>query len=314
MTIEVIRYAEEHRATWDRLVEEARNGMFLFNRSYTEYHADRFQDMSAIALVDGQAVALLPASFDRDTGLATSHGGLTFGGVLLKRELRGDVALRVVDALLDALREWGARELEVRLLPAFLASYPSAEVDYGLWRRGFTITRRDLSSVLPLHGRLPLNSSKKQAVAKAGKAGLTVESGSLGCFHALLGSVLGGRHGAAPVHSLAELELLTSRFPRHIMLRSVERDGQMLAGVLVYRYPTAWHTQYMAASEEGRSLGALDLIIASLIDEASANGAAWLSFGASTTDQGRSLNEGLMWQKESFGARSVTHDFMRGAL
>lgn len=313
MTIKVLRYAPEHRTAWDTLVDGARNGLFLFRRDYMDYHADRFEDASMLALVGGEAVALLPASIDRATGLATSHAGLTFGGVLVKRDLRGAVAIEAVDSLLDELKVAGARELEVRVLPAFLASYPSAEIVYALWRRGFALTRRDLSSVLPLHDPLALNSSKKQAIAKAVKAGLKVGGGTLARFHALLGDVL-GRHGAVPVHRLDELERLSGKFPRDILLRSVERDGVMLAGVLVFRYPTAWHTQYMAASDDGRKFGALDLIVASLIDEARGAGAAWLSFGTSTTDQGRSLNEGLLWQKESFGARSVTHDFMRGTL
>ena len=313
MTIEIVRYTPEYGPAWDALVDAARNGLFQFRRDYMDYHADRFADLSALALIDGQAVALLPASIDRATGLATSHGGLTFGGVVVRRDLRGDVAIGAVDALLDGLAEWGARQLEVRLLPHFLASYPSAEVDYALWRRGFAMNRRDLSSVLPLHDPLVLNSSKKQAITKAVKAGLEVGGGTLARFHALLGDVL-GRHGAVPVHRLDELERLSGKFPRDILLRSVERDGVMLAGVLVFRYPTAWHTQYMAASDDGRKFGALDLIVASLIDEARGAGAAWLSFGTSTTDQGRSLNEGLLWQKESFGARSVTHDFMRGTL
>lgn len=314
LTVEVVRYEARLRDDWDRLVDDSRNGLFLFKRAYMEYHSDRFTDMSAIALVNGQPAALLPASFDETTGLATSHAGLTFGGVVIRSALRGKVAIRLVDALLDALRTWGARELEVRLVPQFLATYPSAEVDYALWRRGFALVRRDLSSILPLRERLAFNTSKKQAIAKATKAGLAVGSGSLESFHALLEDVLETRHGVAPVHALAELELLTSRFPDEIFLRSVERDGEMLAGALVYRYPTAWHTQYMAVSAEGRPIGALDLVISRLIDEASEAGAEWLSFGTSTTDQGQTLNEGLLWQKESFGARSVTHDFMRGKL
>lgn len=312
--IDVVRYSPDRAAEWDALVGQARNGLFLFKRGYMDYHSDRFADMSAMAYVDGQLAAVLPASFDGETGLASSHGGLTFGGVVFRQDLRGDVALQLIDVMLGGLRAWGARELEVRLLPAFLAAYPSAEVDYALWRRGFALVRRDLSSVAPLTGRLPLNSSKKQAIAKAEKAGLAVGEGSLAGFHALLAEVLGWRHGVIPVHSLDELELLRSRFPDEILLRTVERDGEMLAGVLAFRYPTAWHTQYMAASAEGRRLGALDLIVARLLDEAKADGAAWFSFGTSTTGQGRELNQGLLWQKESFGARSVTHDFLRGTL
>jgi hypothetical protein len=314
MTVEVRRYSADLAAEWDRLVESSRNGLFLFRRGYMDYHSDRFEDSSAMAYVDGQLAAVMPVSIDRESGLATSHGGLTFGGPVFRKDSRGEVALGAIDAMLDALGAWGAGELEVRLLPQFLASYPSAETDYALWRRGFTLVRRDLSSILPLAGRFDLNSSKKQAVAKAAKAGLAVGEGSTAAFHALLAEVLGWRHGVTPVHTCEELQLLRDRFPGEMLLRTVEKDGETIAGVLVFRYPTAWHTQYMAASPEGRRVGALDLIVATLIDEAAAAGAAWFSFGTSTTGQGRELNEGLLWQKESFGARSVTHDFMRGTL
>ena len=92
MTIEVVRYAPEHRAAWDALIDTARNGLFLFRRDYMDYHADRFEDISGIALVDGAVVAVLPASIDQASGLATSHGGLTFGGVVVRRDLRSEVA------------------------------------------------------------------------------------------------------------------------------------------------------------------------------------------------------------------------------
>lgn len=314
MKLGVARYAAEHRDAWNSLVRGAKNGLFLFDRDYLEYHSDRFTDMSTIAFANGEPAALLPASFDERTGLATSHGGLTFGGVILPRSVRGETALTLINTCVDALRDQGATELLVRSLPSYLSRRPAGEVDYALWRRGFALVRRDLSSVIPLRDSIALNSSKKQAVAKADKAGLIVETGSLAQFHSLLNNVLQTRYGVDAIHSLAELELLSGRFPRQIFLRSVSRDGVMLAGALVYRYPTAWHTQYMAASEEGRDVGALDRVIASAIEEATNDGAEWFSFGISTTDEGRALNEGLLWQKESFGARSVAHDFMRGRL
>jgi hypothetical protein len=70
----------------------------------------------------------------------------------------------------------------------------------------------------------------------------------------------------------------------------------------------------MAASQEGRKLGALDLIIDQLISDARDAGVPWVSFGTSTTDEGRELNDGLLWQKESFGGRSIAHDFLHGPL
>lgn len=311
----VERFEARHAAAWDALVRNARNGLFLFERAYMDYHRDRFEDLSAIVFDGDRAVAAMPASIDRATGEVTSHGGLTFGGMVVARSLRTTEALAAIDLVLTAFRSWGGQSLTVRLLPPFLESYPSAELSHHLWLRGFALVRRDLSSAIPLADPLPINGSKAQAVAKARKAGLAVGEGALKPFHQLLTEVLGDRHATAPVHSLAELQRLTAAFPERIRLHCVTgSDGAMLAGVLVYRYPTAWHTQYMAASPEGRALGALDLIVATLIEEARGAGATWLSFGASTTDGGRSLNEGLLWQKESFGARSVVHDTMHGPL
>lgn len=314
MTIEVVRYAPELNDEWNRLVDESRNGLFLFDRSYMDYHADRFQDFSALVRVDGKVAAVFPASIDSATGAVSSHAGLTFGGLVLHREVRGSVALKAIDALLNALRAWGATSLDVKLVPAFLASYPSAEDGFGFWRRGLALVRRDLSTVLPLDHSLPFNASKRQGVAKALKSGLAVTSGSLPAFHTLLSDVLGWRHGTTPVHSLADLDKLMQAFPNQILLRSIERDGEMLAGALIYCYPTAWHTQYLASSPSGREVGALDLVIATSINEAKDAGVRWFSFGASTTDGGLSLNDGLLWQKESFGGRSVTHDFLSGPL
>jgi hypothetical protein len=314
MTIEVVRYQPGLEADWNRLVAEARNGLFLFDRRYVDYHAERFPDFSAIAYCDGAPAVLLPATMADGRSHVVSHAGLTFGGFILGRQLRGDVAMDCIDAILAALKAWGGEELTVKLIPPVFCAYPSEEVGYALWRRGFALVRRDLSTAIPLADPIAFNSSKRQAVAKARKAGLMVGEGAIDRFHALLSDVLDVRHGTEPVHSLGELRLLMKRFPDRIALRSIERDGEMLAGVLVYRYGAAWHTQYMAASEEGRKLGALDLVIASLIEEARKAGADWLSFGTSTTDQGMELNRGLLWQKESFGGRSITHDFMRGRL
>lgn len=312
---EIHRYSPQWRDRWDALVRGSRNGLFLFERGYMDYHQDRFEDVSAMVVQGDRLIAAMPASIDRSRGLVTSHGGLTFGGLILPLEARSTIGLDAVNDLLASLREWGGRELQVRLLPSFLERYPSAELGYALWRRGFSLTARQLSTVIPLHSALPINSSRRQAIAKAKNADMQVSEGSLGQFHTLLTSVLDERHATQPVHSYAELQILKERFPQQILLRSaLMPNGTTLAGALIYVYPTAWHTQYMASSPEGRATGALDLVIAAAIDEARGAGVDWFSFGTSTTDGGHQLNEGLLFQKESFGGRSVTLDVTRGPL
>lgn len=314
MSISVKRYAPGLAGDWVKILANARNGIFIFDRNFIEYHGDRFTDFSAVAYLDGEPVALLPASIDVASAHASSHAGLTFGGVVLKRELRGDVAINLVHALLDSLKEWGAKTLTVKVLPQVFTTYPSAETDYALWRRGFSLVRRDLSSLLPLQNPLPFNTSKAQSVKKARKAGLRVGVASVADFHALLEGVLGTQHGVSPVHSLKEMQLLAARFPERIFVRAATQGDALLAGALIFNYGHIWHTQYLASSEAGRALGALDWVIDSVIDEARRRGVTHLSFGTSTEQAGTTLNQGLIWQKESYGARSITHDFMTGVL
>ena len=315
MQIEVARYSEELRPIWENTLSAAKNGLFLFSRDYISYHGDKFEDFSCVAYLDGTPVAILPATFDRETMTAISHPGLTFGGVVLQHDIRGFEAISIINECFDALKLWGAKTLNIKAVPYFLQAYPASELDYVLWMRGFELYRRDISSILPLiPSRITVNSLKRRGIAKASKENLVVEEGSIESFHALLSEVLAERHGVAPVHSLAELLLLKQRFGDEIFLRSITREGEMVAGALIYRYPTAWHTQYLASSEEGRGKGALDKVIFHVISESAEAGVSWLSFGTSTESQGRVLNEGLLWQKESFGARSVTLDFWRGAL
>lgn len=311
--IRVERYAEALCDDWSKVLRDAKNGIFQFERGYMDYHGDRFRDISLLAYVGDQPVALMPAAMS-DDGLVTSHPGLTFGGVVFDRSLRSGQAMEIVSAMLDHLRRSGARRCLMKVLPQLFATYPSAELEYALWRRDFALCRRDLSSVLPLDESLGFNGDKMRGLKKAAKAGLVAANASVSAFHDLLHAVWQERHGVAPVHSKQELELLQSRFPARIRCRAAWRGDDLLAGALVFDYGHVWHTQYLASCARGRETGALDLVVSTLVEEARANGARFLSFGASTLDAGRTVNEGLLWQKESYGARAIVHDFYEGDL
>lgn len=314
MTVTVRSYSPDLAADWGAVLAGARNGIFQFARPYIEYHGTRFHDVSVLAYRDGQPVALVPAALDDAQAKVASHPGLTFGGVVMTRPLRSGDGMAVVDAVLDAFHALGARSCLFKLLPPCFAAYPSGDVAYALWRRGFTVVRRDLSSVLPLCQPLPFNTLKSRGVRRARRLGVTVGPATVAEFHPLLRECLEERHGVEPVHSRAELELLQGRFPSRIFVRAARLDGELLAGTVVFDYGHIWHTQYLASSARGREVHALDLVIAELVRDAAAAHAGYLSFGISTTDQGRKVNAGLLWQKESFGARAIVHDFMEGAL
>ena len=74
------------------------------------------------------------------------------------------------------------------------------------------------------------------------------------------------RYSTLPVHSLTEIEKLAARFPENIRLFTAMKEGCTLGGVLVYITPTVVHTQYISASQEGKSLGVIDLVMQTLLD------------------------------------------------
>ena len=282
LTVEPYRAALQ--PIWDAQVRAARNGVFLFERGYMDYHADRFVDGSLMVFDGAEVVAALPAHRIGDDWV--SHGGLTFGGLLMHPDTGAQSVLTIFDVLVHALRERGARRLVYKPVPHIFHRQPSEDDLYALHRLGARTVRVDLSTTIDLARRPSLAKGRRHALSKARRAGVVVrESDDYPAFWTLLEGVLADRHGSAPTHRLDEITLLAQRFPQ-ICLFGAYADaadgGELLAG----------------------AVGALDAVIAYLLDD-SADGCRWLSFGVSTVDQGRTLNTGLVGQKEMFGGRST---------
>lgn len=308
--VEIIRYTSERQAEWDAFVRSSRNGTFLFERAYMDYHAHRFTDCSLMFYRKGRLVALLPANWVEGERTVYSHQGLTYGGLVMSDELTG---IRVMDIFV-AMTEWmrtrlSALRLVYKPIPYIYNRYPSEEDLYALFRCGATLHTRGISSVVDLSKPYPLSKGRKSTAKRALGLGISIgESVDLPSFWKMLEQVLHDRHQTLPVHSVEEMQLLQSRFPRQIRLFAVHSaDGRMLAGTLVYEMEHLVHAQYMAVSPEGREVGAMDALYTWLIAERYAK-KRYLDFGVSTERGGRVLNEGLLRQKEAFGARAVMYD------
>jgi hypothetical protein len=298
-------YGASNRAQWDALVARSSCAHFLFLRDYMEYHADRFRDLSLMVHDDRQLLAVLPANVDDDE--LVSHGGLTFGGLVADPRLRAAGTLSAFEAILSFLRESGIRRLVYKCVPHIYHRFPAEDDLYALFRCGARLVQRDLSSTIALSARLPYGTTRRQTLGYAEAAGLTIErSSDFGAFMDVEAQAL-ERHGVTPAHSAAELALLVERFPENIKLHTATAGGELVAGVVMYETEVVAHAQYMAATAEGRAANALTLIVDRLI-ESYASVKRYFDFGISTTDAGRSLNSGLVQNKESYGARGLTYD------
>ncbi len=270
---EIVRYTREHEAEWNAFVAASKNGTFLFDRRYMDYHADRFEDFSLLFLRKGRLSALLPANCKRDEGgrlCLISHGGLTYGGLLMDRRLRAAETCELFADLMAYLKGEGVEKLTYRPVPWIYCTQP-AEVDlYALTKVcGAKLGAREISSAIGLADRISFSELRRRGAKKARKEGVAIEGfecvshegvSELAGFWEILNANLNNRYGVAPVHTLAELQLLMARLPKNIKLFTAQLNDAVLGGALCFVCRRTVHVQYISASPEGKNLGVLDLL------------------------------------------------------
>lgn len=307
--ITVHKFTAAQAEAWDEFVGKASNGTFLLKRKFMDYHSDRFVDASMMYYNEkGNLIAVLPANYDKDSETVWSHQGLTYGGLILEKEVSAVQVGEIIKLSMDYFRMMGAKRLVYKPIPYIYNNVPGESDLYWLFRNGATLHGRGLSQTVALQQPYKLKESRKSGIRKATNAGIKVEeSKDVAAFWHVLDQTLNDCHGVKPVHTIAELELLMSRFPEEIKLYVAKQEGKVVAGSIVFDCGKVVHTQYLAASAEGKQIGALDLVINSLITEYYAD-REYLDFGISTEQGGQVLNEGLAFQKETFGGRGVNYD------
>lgn len=310
MTIQ--NYYAALTSDWDALVQRSRNGTFLFERRYMDYHAERFPDASLLFYNNQRLMGVFPASVDGDRVI--SHGGLTYGGIVIGPDAHASDVGDMLEMAVEYYRNKGYKTLIVKPVPYIYHTQPSDDELYWLYRSGSQLTARGLSTAVKLGNPLPFTTLRKRKVRQALREGLVVQSTSsatdYGQFWQILSDVLMAKHGKLPVHCIDEILLLRSRFPENILLQVVKHPEthEILAGTLLFVDKQVVHAQYIAASEKGKRAGALDLLFHRLITQYSNSSFQYFDFGISTEDFGNYLNEGLLFQKEGFGGRSVVYD------
>ena len=308
MKFSITRFEKKNSGEWNQFVEGTKNGLFLFNRSYMDYHEDRYMDHSLLVHKGGKLIAVLPANESKNK--IFSHAGLTFGGLLYSNELRAGEAVGVIEKVIAYYNGLGFEEMLYKAIPFIFCQYLCQEDLYALFRQNAVIYRRDISSAIDLSQPLRFSETRRQAIDKCGKMGLLVtENNDFSEYWQLLDIVL-EKFGVKPVHSLDEICVLKQHFTNQIRLFEARLDGELLAGVVVYDFGKVVHTQYMANSAKGRNMGALDFVNSFLINSKYSN-RSYFSFGISTEEEGKVLNEGLIQQKEMMGGRAVVNDFYK---
>ena len=286
---------------------ESKNGTFLFDRRFMDYHADRFEDGSLMVYRRGVLYALLPANIK--DGVLTSHGGLTYGGLIMSDMCTAKGVQDTFAAINDFLLSISIHKVVYKAVPWIYHRQPAEEDLFALTSIcQARLIIRDISSVIIGDRKMRFSESRMSGIRKAQRKGLTVcESTDFAAFWQILNDNLRAKYGVHPVHSAEELVLLSSRFPDKIKLYMVFDREQPLGGTVLFLMPQVLHVQYISTTPDGKACGAIDLLFDHLINHIYAD-YHFIDFGKSTSSDSADLNEQLIFQKEGFGGRAVCYD------
>ncbi len=309
MAFDIKRYnGENDQKEWDLFVKNSKQGTFLLERSYMDYHSDRFHDHSLMIYKNDKLYAILPGNEADHTFY--SHQGLTYGGLITNSKATADDVCKVFAQINQYLKQQGFQKVIYKSVPRIYHQLPAEEDLYALFKEcRAQICARNISAVIDLQHSLKWYNIRKQGAKKATSQGIRIEySEDYNNFWEILSTNLMQTYHAQPVHTLEEIRMLHERFPENIKLYvALQEDGKMLGGTLLYITPQVVHTQYISASEEGKQKHALDALFLRLIQHEYKD-CLFFDFGTSNEDGGKILNSSLIYQKEGFGGRGVVYD------
>lgn len=304
--VTIRRFSTQDSNDWNHFVKSAKNATFLFDRNYMDYHSDRFKDHSAMVFEGETLRAILPAH--EDGNQIVSHGGLTYGGLLLPQDIQLDETLRFFFHLFNYYHALGFESMIYKCIPQHYCTYPSYEDHYAMFVLQGKLIRRDTSCVFSQSTPLPYQHRRVRMIKKAKQLGCEiVKSNDPEFFWAqVLNPNLKDRFNATPVHSIDEIRFLMGQFPNNIHLYEIHGTG-ILGGTLLFESAKVVHAQYISATPIGKEHGALDLLFDRLLNLIFTK-KEFFSLGTSNGSDGQILNTSLLSWKEGFGARVHTLD------
>ncbi len=297
---------------WNEFAKAGKNQTFLFQRGFMDYHSDRFEDHSLLFFDDKETlVALLPANISKSIPKTiVSHEGLTYGGLVIKDDAKLHTVITVFYILLKYLCENKVLTFNLKQIPSFYNAVPTSEVAYVMFLLDAQLYRRDIALVVDQQNKITVTGNIRREGNKAERAHaiITEDETMKEFWEEVLMPNLMERFGINPVHSLAEITLLKKKFPENIRQFNISVEEKIVAGATLFICNDVVHCQYISANEKGRKTGALNYLFRQLIDSVFV-GYRYFDFGIVNEENGRSINSGMLFWKESFGGRSMQHDF-----
>ena len=304
----VKRYESKYFSDWNAFISTAKNATFLFNRDFMEYHSDRFEDFSLMIFQEDKLVCVLPAN--RVGATIYSHQGLTYGGLVFQTNIKLAYSIAIFRDILIYLNENQIDKLNLKLIPSIYCNGFSEEIEYSLFLLKAQLIRRDCLSVINLLNLISFSKIRIRGVKKGSINNLIIKE--VNDFEEFWTKILipnlEFKHNVKPAHNLDEISKLKKIFPKNIRQFNVYYKDEIIAGTTIFESQNVAHAQYISGNESKLINGSLDYLYDNLIKVVYKD-KKFIDFGISNEDQGKRLNNGLSYWKESFGASIVVHDY-----
>ncbi|WP_430412191.1 FemAB family protein [Kordia sp.] len=275
-----------------------------------EYHKDRFEDHSLILFKKGKPIALFPAN--QRENVLYSHQGLTFGSLIVSKNSGAHEVYQLLEVLIDYAKNEGFKEIIVKAIPPIYFTKQTGELLYFLTIKG-ELQSRNLVLAIDYTKPLRIHKTKRKHYEKNKSIGFEIEETSnfTTFWNDVLQPKLDSKYNAKPVHSLAEITKLQNEFPSNIIQYNVKLEGEILAGITIFKHKKVVKSQYGATTVKGESLRALEYLFMYLIEKFKDEEMHYFSMGTVDADNELGYNPGLLKQKEELGCVCFTQDIYK---
>ncbi|MCQ2091835.1 MAG: GNAT family N-acetyltransferase [Fibrobacter sp.] len=313
---EILPYTKDLDSRIDRFVnQESVNGTFLQTRRFLNYHPEgRFKDASFVLHKSGIIVAYFPGVVT-ESGCWISHQGSTFGGPVISKDYySGSRILEIIETADKYLSE-NFRSVKMKPSGRIFSTEPTDLLEYALEHFGY-----ERSSELSSYTQLNECSDPLELCTRECRHNYRKSNGEAFTYRHLedeeefrkfynLLEISKKKYNTRPVHTLQELLLLKDLFPEEILFRGIFDGDTYLSGMMlfVFKQAKAIHFQYVAPDESLRDKNGTTALYIGAMREAKRLGLEKFSWGISTEDSGKILNESLYHFKESFGAKGAVN-------
>jgi hypothetical protein len=305
--MEILRYTNLYKEQWDSFIETSKNGTFLFQRGFMEYHQNRFEDFSLLIFNKEKLIAVLPANIANN--IVYSHQGLTYGGLVLNKDFNFSSYKELFMALLKFLHQQDIKQLNLKPIPEIYNIGICDEIKSILPIVNGKLIRSEISLTTTIKPSYTFSKLRIRGVKKGIKNNLTIkETNHLEPFwNQILIPNLLEKHQTNPTHNLEEISLLKKLFPKKIRQFEVYHEDQIIAGTTIFETQQTAHSQYISGKKEFNHLGGLDFLFNELITIVFKD-KKYFNFGVSTAVSENKINEGLFNWKQGFDAQPILHN------